>query len=423
MNLPRKVLKKKLHLFLFFIALIFSLLISRLFFLQIISAHEFQTQSEENRIRIISKEARRGDIISADGEVLAASIPVFNVSLSYLTDGEQLRQSANNLAGIIEDPEISAEFILEKLQKNARRFEPVEIVTLPWDEKGIEIITRIEEQRGNFPGVVIEEVPQRFYPYGTMAGHLLGYVGQINQKELDTFSELQYDINDKIGKTGIERVAESSEINDIPAGLRGKKGVQQVEVNVANRPIRELVNIPSTPGNNVILNIDTELQSALEQSLDDVIAATKEENPKAGAGGAVVIDVNSGAILALASKPDINPNDFVDGSFKYKKDYYNDPVLKPEFNRVIRGTYPPGSTFKMITLMAALETKAVSLSDHVICSGAYWRPPYIKCHGVHGSVNFYRALAASCNVYVQNAAHLAGIDAIVDVASQFGLGS
>ncbi|MEW6622597.1 MAG: penicillin-binding transpeptidase domain-containing protein [Bacillota bacterium] len=422
MTFSRKLLQKKLLIFLYTTVIIFLILVFRLFYLQVVQAHVYRTQSEENRIRIISKEARRGDIISADNKVLATSMPVFTVSISHISNKEKQQQAIVNLVEILDDPEITEELIKEKLQKHVRKFEPVEIVTLPWDEKGIEIISRLEERRTDVPGVVIEEVPQRYYPMGELAGHILGYVGKISPRELEIFSQYQYGINDKLGKTGIERVAEIKDIDGNAIGLRGKKGVQQVEVNASNRPIRELVNIPSTPGNNVKLTLNVDLQNVLEQSLDDVIEMVKEENPKAGSGGAVVLDVKTGAILAIASKPDMNPNDFVDGSFVQKQDYYNDSVLKPEFNRVVRGTYPPGSTFKMITLMAALETNSVELRDTVVCSGAYWRPPFIKCVGVHGTVDFHRALAVSCNTYVQNAAHLTGINEIIRVAEQFGLG-
>lgn len=422
MTLSRKILQKKLTVFLYIIALMFVILVTRLFQLQIINAHEFRTQSEENRIRIISKEARRGDIISADGKVLATSMPVFTISISHLTDRSKQQKAIENLVEILDDPNLDQEVINEKLKGHTRKFEPLEIVTLQWDERGIETITRLEERRGDLPGVVIEEVPHRYYPFDSLAGHILGYVGQISQRELEIFQEHNYSINDKIGKTGIERAAELRDINGNVVGLRGKKGVQQVEVNVSNRPIRELVNIPSTPGNNVLLTLDAQLQQAMETAMDEVIERMKKENPKAGAGGAVVIDIKTGAILALASKPDMNPNDFVDGSFNEKRDYYNDPTIKPEFNRAVRGTYPPGSTFKMVTLLAALENNAVNSRDTVICSGAYWRPPFIRCWEVHGRVDFHRALAVSCNTYVQNAAHLTGIDSIVNMGKQFGLG-
>lgn len=423
MTLSRKILQKRLTVFLYITALIFSILVGRLFQLQVINAHEFKTQSEENRIRIISKEARRGDVVSANGIVLATSMPAFNISIAYLSDKDKLQEVIENLVEILNNPEIDQEVIKEKLSKHVRKFEPVEIVTLAWDEEGIETISRIEERRSELPGVVIEEVPQRYYPHGTLAGHILGYVGQISTRELEIFTEHQYGLNDKIGKTGIERIAEIREVDGVAAGLRGKKGVKQVEVNASARPIRELVNIPSTPGNNVLLTIDSELQRVMENSMDEVIERVKNENPKGGSGGAVVIDVKTGAILAISSKPDMNPNDFVDGTYMEKQDYYNDPVIKPEFNRAVRGTYPPGSTFKMVTLMAAYENKSVNLTDTVVCSGAYWRPPYIKCHDVHGRVDFHRALAVSCNVYVQNASYLTGIDNIVDMGQQFGLGA
>ena len=125
--------------------------------------------------------------------------------------------------------------------------------------------------------------------------------------------------------------------------------------------------------------------------MDEVIANLKKSNPKAMAAAAVAIDVKTGAILAAASRPSLNPNDFVDGSFSEKKDYYNNSSKKPMFNRVFQGTYPPGSTFKMITAMAALEA-GVNPSSRVVCKGAYWKAPYIRCWNVHGSVDLYSVL-------------------------------
>ena len=253
------------------------------------------------------------------------------------------------------------------------------------------------------PGISIEEYPLRYYPHNELAGHILGYVGKINDKELEENSKYNYDLQDWIGKTGIERFTELLRYEDNRViGLKGKDGVRQVEVDARNRKIKELITIPPTPGYDSVLTIDMDLQRALEESLDRVIEDIKKSNPKAEAGGGIVLDVNTGAVLAAASRPAINPNDFVDGSYSGKKDYYNDPVIKPLFDRVFQGTYPPGSTYKPITGMAALEA-GINPNEKVLCRGSYWRPPYIRCWSVHGSVDFYSALAGSCNVYFQEA--------------------
>ncbi|NLL17922.1 MAG: penicillin-binding protein 2 [Clostridia bacterium] len=394
--------------------------------LQVVNAEAYQTQSDGNRIRMLTIPASRGEIITSDHEVLATSKPVYTVSVSHLNDEEAERQVAYRLAELLQNPDITGEEIMEKLSKHSRRFEPLEIVRIPWGEEAVALITKLEERRAELPGLVIRAEPMRYYPEGTMAGHILGYEGLINERELEIYRDYNYGINDRIGKTGLERSFELWEKEEgVPAGLRGQKGAQPVEVNARHRIVRELpVMLQPTPGNTLKLTLDYDLQRAMEESLREVISqiqATK--NPKSNAGAAVLIDVKTGGILAMASYPELNPNDFVDGSYGEKSDYYNDPDLKPAFNRAIQAVYPPGSTFKPITAMAALESGRVNERVTVNCTGAYWKPPYIKCWQTHGRVDFYRAIAVSCNTYFQYIAEQAGIEQMVRVGEAFGLGT
>jgi len=411
----------RISVYLALVAVIFLSLIARLFYLQIIQNQQFKQQSESNRTRLIQIPAKRGDILDCEGRVLATSKPVFSILLTP-SEEQDLSETASKLADIINDPDITSEVIVETVKNHPRKYAPVEIARLQWGEKAWKVVSRIEERRRELPGVSIEEYPMRFYPHKELLGHILGYVGKISEEELEKYSVYKYDIQDWIGKTGIERFAELLRYeNGRIIGLKGKDGMRLVEVDAHNRRIQELMTIPPTPGYNVVLTIDLELQKALEKAMDEVIASVKKENPKAMAGGAVVLDVKSGAILAVASRPTIDPNDFVDGSYTQRKDYYNDPVKRPLFNRVFQGTYPPGSTFKLITGMAALE-KGLNPSETLVCKGAYWRPPYIKCWDVHGRVNLYDATAVSCNTYFQEAGRRAGINEIVKIAKAFGLG-
>ncbi|MBE3572596.1 MAG: penicillin-binding protein 2 [Moorella humiferrea] len=415
-------LSQRLKGFLGILIFIFLLLTSRLFFLQIVNAQEFSKQSAENRIRINPIEARRGDILDRNGQVLATSQPVYIVSLRSVPN-QDLDTVINNLAALLQDPELTPAAIKELIANNPYRYQSTEIKRLPAsDPEAMATVTRLEEHRQELPGVNIIEEPQRYYPYGPLAGHLLGYVGQITQEELETRKEDNYGINDKIGKSGIEAFLEYYNDGNLEMGLRGKKGAEQVEVDAANRKVRDLVTLPPTPGDTVQLTIDLKLQQTLERTMDQVIAATKKQNPKAGGGAAVVLDVKSGAVLAMVSKPDIDPNDFVNGSYAKKASYYNDPRLKPLFNRAIQGAYPPGSTFKPITAMAALDAGVVKPQDTIYDTGRYWKPGGITCWAVHGNVNMYRGMAVSCNTYFQWAGELAGIEKIDDVARQFGLG-
>ncbi|KYH31833.1 penicillin-binding protein 2 [Neomoorella mulderi] len=415
-------LSRRLNGYLAIVIFIFILLTSRLFFLQIVNAQEFSKQSAENRIRINPIEARRGDILDRNGQVLATSQPVYVITIRSIPN-QDMDAVINNLSTYLEDPELTPAAIKELIKNNPFRYQPTEIKRLPAsDPRAIATVTRLEEHRKDLPGVNIIEEPQRYYPYGPLAGHLLGYVGQITQQELEARKEENYGLNDKIGKSGIEAFLEYSNEGGREVGLRGKKGAEQVEVDAYNRKVRDLVTLPPTPGDTVQLTIDLKLQQTLEKAMDQVIAATKERNPKAGGGAAVVLDVKSGAILALASKPDMNPNDFVNGNYAKKQGYYNDPRLKPLFNRAIQGVYPPGSVFKPITALAALESQVVKPSDTIYDAGRYWKPGGINCLAVHGNVNLYRAMAVSCNTYFQWAGDMTGIEKIDEVARQFGLG-
>jgi len=420
----KKVLKKRLKVYRVILIAAFLILVLRLFYLQVVMASQWQVISEKNRLRMLSIPARRGDIVTADGHVLATSRPVFTVSIMPGASKDRLDEVAEKLAAILDDEEITKDKIVRQVETQRRKFEPVEIKKLlPGAEGTWQIVTRIEEHRRDLPGVVIKEEPLRYYPEGSLAGHLLGFIGQINKEELEAHKEDNYGLNAKIGKMGLEREFELVTLNGAKVGLRGKKGLYQVEVDSQNRIVQDLGAIlPPTPGYNINLTLDYDLQRAMESAMKSVIEEVAAKNPKAAAAGAVVINPNNGAILALASTPAINPNDFVDGSFSEKADYYNDPRLKPMFNRAVQGIYPPGSTFKPITGMAALDSGAVTPEDTVKCTGAYWRPPYIKCWDAHGVVDFFRALAVSCNTYFQDAGYKAGIKEIDRVAREFGLG-
>lgn len=408
--------------YLVFLIFGFLVLTARLFFLQVVNAQEFARQSAENRIRLIPIEARRGDILDRQGRVLATSRPVYTVTLSNVPN-QDMDAVIRKLAEVVGDPELTPETIKEKLKNNPYRYEPVVIKRLPAGLESMAVITKLEERRLELPGVNITTEPQRFYPYGPLAGHVLGFVGQITQEELAERQGDNYRLNDKIGKTGIERFLEYEKQGDQRIGLRGQDGAEQVEVNAFNRKIRDLITIPPAPGDNVELTLDLDLQSTLEQSMDRVIAEVKKKNPKAGAGAAVVLDVKTGAILAIASKPDMDPNDFVNGSYAQKQAYYNDPRLRPLFDRATQGVYPPGSTFKPITAIAALMSGAVDPKDTVYCSGRYWKNGGLDCWQAHGRVDLQRALAVSCNTYFQWAGEMAGIQMIDNIAEQFGLGS
>ena len=414
-------LKLRLKIFAFIAIGLLTILIFKLAVVQLFNNDIYQTQAKENSIRLVSIKAPRGEIYTNDGQVLAANELVYNLSLNSLgIDNEE--EVIDRLVDLLKKdyPEISAEVILEKLEvQKYRLFELVIIIRdIPWD-----LVVKLEENRQELPGVTITVEPLRYYPQGPLAGHALGYIHSINPEEIAAQKEGQeYDINSLIGKSGIEKQYESY--------LRGVDGARRVEVDAKGHPIRELVTLEPQAGDNIHLTIDMDLQKVLQKSMEEVLAQLQTQYPKAKVGSVVVIDVNTGGILAMHSAPDMFPDDWKGdissnrAAYYYPQGAYNPMEPGGAMNRAIQVTYPPGSTFKPITGMAALESGNMnSLNDYVTCQGHYWIAPYIRCWQVHGNVSYYSAMAGSCNTYFQEMGRRAGEGEIIRVAEQFGLGS
>lgn len=412
----KTVIEKALRLYTWVIILIFVVLIGRLAWLQLIKVDVYRLQADSNIIRMIPDTAGRGEMVDRNGQVLVTNRMVFNLSLDYLSldkiKSEEQEKVISKLVQILQDPGITKESIEDsiKAQRN-RLYEPITIKR----DIPIELVTTIEERRHELTGVSIEVQPQRSYPYGTLAGHLLGYVHSIKE-ELELPEYAEYGLGDLVGKTGLEKSYEQY--------LRGENGFRQMEVTAHNRPVREVLTLPSIPGHKLVLTLDLKLQQTMEKAFDETLLKVQERFPKAKAGAAVLLDVKTGKVLASTSRPTLNPEEFNGNSLNQAQADYYFRITPPAMNnRAIQGSYIPGSTFKPIIGMAALEAGQMDpVKDYVTCSGRYWNPPYIKCTGVHGAVNYYSATAKSCNVYFQEMARRAGIETIGKVGSSFGLG-
>lgn len=413
-------LKLKLKIYAGIVIGLLAILGIRLAVVQLCQGDVYKTQAKDNQIRLVSIKAPRGEIYSRNHDVMAANELVYTLSLNYL--GVQNQDNVlERLAGIVGNyfPEVTAKSIKDKIeQQKYRLFEPVTIMRdIPWD-----LVVKIEENRQYLPGVDVSVEPLRYYPMGSTAGHLLGYIHSINQEELAA-SGSKYSMSSLIGKSGVEKQYENE--------LRGKDGARRVEVDARGRPVGELVTLNPQPGNNLYLTIDTKLQKVMEKSMADTLKSIQKSYPKAKVGSAVLLNVKTGEVLAMCSTPVLSPDDFKGHLDSKLNDYYfpqGDKYnpLNPgaETNRAIQSSYPPGSTFKPITGMAAMEKGVMNpLNDRVNCKGRYWVAPYIKCTGVHGNVNYYSGMAHSCNTYFQEMGRRAGKDEIVDIAQQFGLGS
>ncbi len=407
----RKQTRKRLILYGALVTAIFFVLVSRLFWLQVMQEEIFLNKAISQSTRWITEKASRGEIMDHRGNVLVSNRPVYNLTLNYLGLKDQdITQVVEGLVSVLGDPDITVEAVQDSIDAQASRlYEPIVIKR----DIPLETVIRLEERRWQLPGILIETSPQRYYPYGGLMGHILGYVHPIKE-EIDQAGYENHGLGDLVGKTGIEKSYEFD--------LKGTNGYREVTVNARNHPLQEVSNLPSVSGNSLQLTVDLELQKVLEENFDSVLAAVAENYPKAQAGAAIVLDVNTGGVLASVSRPIMYPGDFNGNPLtQAQADYYFNQQPAALYNRAIQGSYVPGSTFKPITGMAALASGNITPETRITCTGSYWFKPYIKCTGVHGSLNYYQAMAKSCNVYFQEAARRAGIGMIGKIGHEFNM--
>ncbi|MEG1661267.1 MAG: penicillin-binding protein 2 [Clostridiales bacterium] len=416
----KQYVQRRFGCFGFILALLFAGLLLRLLLLQIVQGEVLANDSSANSMRMLISAAPRGKIYTADGMLLADNQLVFAVAItaSLVPDRQQL---AERLAVVLQDDTLTATTILALLSANARRYEPTVIKRYTY-EAGLPAISRVEENREQLPGVVIIEEAMRRYPQGTMAGQLIGAVGAISEQEYSEKQDQGYLITDWLGKSGLEKTMEQRNEGRKSYGLRGRSGLEQVEVTAAAEAVRTVYRQEPLPGDNLQLTIAGRVQQVMEESLARVITAHGEKNPKCGGGAAVLLDINSGAVLAMASYPLMNPNDFTTGLSEVQAEYYWDERLTPSLNRAVAAAYPPGSIFKPVTALAGLSS-GVSVDDTVYCGSSVWRNSgKARCTAAHGNIGFYTAMARSCNSYFQEMGAIAGIDNIDSIARQLGFG-
>ncbi len=401
------------------VAVFFSLM-ARLYVLQVKRGDEFANMGEANFIKSQRVKHDRGMILDRHGAILVDNRPAMNVEVTpyFLGKREEAEETLDELFDLLElDQELGRELRADIFkQRGLSRFSPIEIKRdVTW-----ETVERIEARRSilRLNGVEIVEDKRRTYPYGTLAAHVLGYVNEIDRSRLNRAkregNELGYIRGDAIGRAGIERIHERE--------LRGRDGSRQIAVDAKGlRRQRQkwLSDIEGLPfkdpdaGYNVVLTIDKDLQAAAEEAFD-------------GAAGAVVaLEPNTGAILAMVSTPAFDPNVVTGAMGKDAKQALDENILKPWLNRPIQGLYAPGSTFKVITALAALEEGITTPQEQVFCPGYYrlgrrnWR-----CHkdSGHGHVDLKDALKLSCDTWFYQMADRMGINPIAEMGKKFGVG-
>ncbi|MBG9388679.1 penicillin-binding protein 2 [Caenimonas aquaedulcis] len=384
----------------------FILLATRLVYLQVVRHTDLNEQAENNRTSIVPLVPNRGLITDRNGIVLATNYSAYTLEVTPSRLSASLEQTIDDLAQVVTiEPRDRRRF--KKLLEESKSFESLPVRTRLTDEE----VARFAAQSWRFPGVDIKARLFRNYPYGELASHVIGYIGRVNQAEKAVIEEwsdedqANYRGTDYIGKLGVEQSYEKQ--------LHGVTGVEQVETSAGGRAVRKLASNAATPGNTVRMSIDIKLQKLIE----DLYGNRR--------GALVALDPKSGEVLAFVSKPTFDPNLFVEGIDSENWQALNESIDKPLLNRALRGTYPPGSTYKPFMALAALETgkrtpqQAISDPGFFNFGGHRFRDDK---EGGHGSVDMYRSIVQSCDTYYYMLANDMGVDLIHEQMRHLGFG-
>lgn len=477
------MVSSRFNILMIFVSLVGFIFILRLYNLQIVNGESYLEQSEKRLVREITVQGPRGEIYDRYGKLLVTNEIGYDLCIYYTKiDKKELNNILLKVANILEkngdkyynnfpvdftemtflkgEASINSwkknngmnenytvseviEFYQKKYEIDSNDIEEVsKIIPLRYEiatkgytsyksvvlAKSISILSmlEIEERNNEFSGINISKTPTRKYLSEGSASHIIGYIGAISSDEYKTKKEDGYLQNDMIGKSGVESTFEEL--------LRGKNGKSRLEMDSKGRITRNETVEESEMGNSIVLTIDSELQKKAEEVLEKYIYkiqtggfADKCEDARAGA--LVVLDVKTSEVLAMASYPGYNPSEFTDGISNSEYAKYFSNTDKPMFNRAIQGTYSPGSTFKMITAIAAIESGAVGATETIYDKGKYDKGHKPACwiwndyRGSHGDVDAEKALKVSCNYFFYEVAYRMGIDTLAEYVKKFGLGS
>ena len=381
----------------------FSLLAARLVYLQVYRHADLDEQAESNRTAIVPIVPNRGLILDRNGIVLATNYSAYTLEITP-SKVANLEETIAAL-GTVVDIQLRDKRRFKRLREEAKNFESLPIRTRLTDEE----VARFAAQRFRFPGVDIKARLFRNYPHGELGSHVVGYIGRINQAEKEAIEgsddEGNYRGTDYIGKLGVEQSFEQQ--------LHGTTGVDQMETSAGGRAVRKLATSPATPGNTVMLSLDIKLQKLVE----DMFGNRR--------GALVALDPQTGDVLAFVSKPTFDPNLFVDGIDTESWEMLRDSIDKPLLNRALRGTYPPGSTYKPFMAMAALQTGKRTGATVIQDNANYTFGNHtFRSHGDHGlgPVDMYKSIVKSSNVYYYSLANELGVDVMHDFMKPLGFG-
>jgi len=377
---------------------LFGGLAGRLYYLQVMQSDKYALLAEENRIAMRLLPPRRGRVLDRNGVELASNRRNYRV-LIVAEQARNVDATLNTLSSLIHLDEAQKQRVKRETERR-RKFVPALVAeNLSWED-----FARVNVHLPDLPGVQLDVGETRDYPMAGLFSHVIGYVGAVAEGELgdDPLLELP---GFRIGKSGVEKLFDED--------LRGRAGHSQIEVNAYGRAIRELERVDGQAGDDVVLTIDADLQRLAMERLG-------EES-----GAAVVMDIHTGDVLALVSNPSFDPNWFNVGISPQQWRQLNNDKFKPLINKTVQGTYPPGSTFKMVVALAALEAGAITPESRVHCPGHMdFGNNTFHCwkKGGHGSVTVAQALEESCDVFFYESARRIGIDKIAEMSRRLGLG-
>ena len=386
-----------------FVLIGFGLLGARLVFLQVYKHEELSTRAENNRIAVVPIVPNRGLIVDRNGIVLANNYSAYTLEITP-SKVDDLEATIDSLSEVVEI-QLRDRKRFKRLMDESKSFESLPIRTKLSDEE----VARFTARRFRFPGVEIKARLFRNYPLGEVGSHLIGYIGRINKSEKEALEESEDQANyrgtDYIGKLGVEQSYERE--------LHGTTGFEEVETSAGGRAVRRLKSNPATPGNTLVMSIDIRLQALVEEMFGD------------RRGALVAMDPRSGEVLAFVSKPTFDPNLFVDGIDVESWRELNESIDKPLLNRALRGTYPPGSTFKPFMAIAALNTGKRGPNQVIFDGGTFQFGNHtFRSHGDGGlgPVDMTRSIVKSSNVYYYSLANEMGVDLMHEQLEPFGFG-
>jgi penicillin-binding protein 2 len=402
------LMRERLRYLIVIIFIAFSILVSRLWQLQVVRGEEYFRQTRRNVVDTRMLPSVRGKILDRNLEPIADNRPAFNL---YGKAGDIDEEAFERIARVLEltaDEQEKMQARIEKAHKRGRRS-----AVLLLEDQSRDRASLVKQESHLLPELYVHDEPYRHYPHGRALAHLVGYMNQINANEFDEREAEGYQPTDLVGRYGLERSWESY--------LRGKRGIERFVVNAKGERIEGpdadgLIEgarfVPPVAGHNVVLTIDLDLQEQVEKLLR-----------RRAAGAVAVIEVKTGRILALASTPSFDPNVMTGHLTREREAQMLSDPRKPFIDKTLRQYYPPGSTYKFVTGLAALKGSLVSTEEPLSCTGAHKQGRRVfRCTSAHGKVDFGEAIQHSCNVYFWKLSERVGIDSMAQMARDFGFG-